>query len=129
MTITGLGLRRAGLFEDSEAAFAQALREDPANIQACYALTRHHLGRLAEGTAPAHILAAAQDAARLRCRRGKGLATGQAAQLAGASPGLTHCLAKPSRPTYGIRKRCNCGPTGAFKAAASDATTWMRCTC
>ena len=60
MTITGLGLRRAGLFEDSEAAFAQALREDPANIQACYALTRHHLGRLAEGTAPARILAAAQ---------------------------------------------------------------------
>ena len=60
MTIAGLGLRRAGRFADAEAAFAQALREDPANNQARYALTRRHLGRLTEGAAPARILAAAQ---------------------------------------------------------------------
>ena len=60
MTIAGLGLRRAGRFEDAEAAFTQALREDPANDQARYALTRRHLGRLTEGATPARILAAAQ---------------------------------------------------------------------
>lgn len=60
MTIAGLGLSRAGLFEESEAAFAQALQEDPTNVQARYALTRRHLGRLTEGAAPARVLSVAQ---------------------------------------------------------------------
>ena len=63
MTIAGLGLRRAGLLEESEAAFAEALQADPASLQARYALAWPYLGRLAEGTAPARILAVAQGLA------------------------------------------------------------------
>ena len=63
MTIAGLGLRRAGLLEESEAAFAEALQADPASLQARYALAWPYLGRLAEGAAPARILAAAQGLA------------------------------------------------------------------
>ena len=63
MTIAGLGLRRAGLLEESEAAFAEALQADPASLQARYALTWPYLGRLAEGAAPARILAVAQGLA------------------------------------------------------------------
>ena len=63
MTIAGLGLRRAGLLEASEAAFAEALQADPASLQARYALAWPYLGRLAEGAAPARILAAAQGLA------------------------------------------------------------------